>query len=355
MIPYFVAKTLSKAMETSAAKYLTNSIKDKKGLDFLTRTFQFYIILDFRTTKIHNVEEIVELGLVITKTNYLGALYTYSTFVKPTILKRVSNDSQVRHGITYNSQNPDFSKVLDLLTSKISFIANILEYSLIVVPDRCIMESIFPGQCEIIQRLNGLFPPSKNMDVFQQWCCLRDMYGIVRDMAINTQNYTIETFNKEYYNTYSGLVGIYSRCVDRANALIPLMKMYSFILQRNLFPTTIMSIPSIQNEKIYSAIPHYFRFRNFYLSLPIDSTELVSGRYANKFDRDFVYTGSDEEEGMEATTKLFPHIAPTNEMGEFHCSLCSKRWAFKTPEEADKHIQEHKNENPTELTDVSTV
>ena len=266
-------------METPATKYFAKAITDQKGLDFLKLLFQYYVILDIRTTKVYNVEEIVELGLVITKTDYLGAMYSYNTFVKPTILKRVSTQSQVEHG-------------------------------LIVISDKCIMERHFPSQCEISQRLNqNNWPSAKAMQPFQQWCCLRDMYGIVRDIAIDTQGYSVASFNTEYYKTYSGLIKTYPRCVDRANALIPLLKMYSLILQRDLFPTTMVSIPLILGNPMYAYPPTYFSFNKMYAPKSIDSIEYQSGRYAGKFDKDGIYIGSDEEEEFEATAALFPHTA----------------------------------------------
>ena len=322
-------------MATLATKYLTRTINNQKGADFLGQFFQYYIILDIRTTKIYNVEEIIEIGLAITKSDYIGPLYSYNTFVKPCILKRVSSESQLKHGITYDPQAHKFGYILDLLTSKIPFIANALENGLIIIADKIIMEQYFPGQCELIQSMNdSKFPPVKEMKAFQQWCCIRDMYGVVRDIAISTQNYTVDKFNKEYYKTYSGLVKIYPRCVDKANALIPLLRMYSLILQRQFFPTTMVSIPSFQAEQVYSAIPNYFYFHNVYASSTF--CDNYSCGNADQFDKDGIYTGDDEETHILTST----HDTVIN---EFSCQSPYCLCKFDTEEEMAAHCDSDGN------------
>jgi hypothetical protein len=325
-------------MAPSVTKFLRDAVQPK-GSEFLAHTFQFYVILELRTTRVYNVEEVVELGIVVTKVDCLSPMYVFNTFVKPTILQRISKTSQLHYGIEppHVTEN-DFSKVLTLITSQDPLVAHALENGLLIISDKQIMERDFPGQCEIIQRFDLPFPSEVEMNPFYQWCCLRDLFGIVRDVALHVQGYSADKFTKEYYKTFGGLVNIYSRCAEKATALIPLLRMYTLILERQLFPTTQV----IRSSNRYSSLPSYLKFRKFYTSPSIpDNIEYQSGRYAGKFDKDGIYIGSDTEEELEemAATQAISSdtddtVNSTSNISnppfqfdtEFHCKICDVKF-----------------------------
>lgn len=252
------------------------------GLAFLHQVYQFYVIICFRCTSIYNINEIVEIGIVVTKTDDMTPLYRYSEYVKPSILKRVSWRCSTYENVKYEDLKTNFTDILRDITREQHFIGHALQNGLIIIFDEEIMDTIFPSQCSIEQALRRRrFPGKTAMAPFQQWCCLDDMYLIVRDVMENRA--ALKCFQDKVTNLTPDIgFEIATKCVDEALSIIPLINMYIDVLQRDLFPTKQVARPS----EMFTSKPVYNSFRNHF----------KSSMLYHKFDKDGIYTESDSEE-----------------------------------------------------------
>lgn len=279
-------------METSVADSTTPSdpkLLDKlllttsdKGLPFLRQLYTYYIILFIRLTTVYEITEIVEIGFVILDKD-MKQLYKYNKFITPSILTRLSTTTS-RQGVPYDLQNPTLTEILHDIAQD-SFLSKAFKKGLIIVHDDSVMSSHFPGQCTIEQALNKALPSQSFMQKrFDRWCCLLNMYTIIRRCITTRDN--LKAFVREYHKLQEDYNYNYKyddRCIDQAIATIPMVQFFANTLTRSLFPTRSVTRPNA----MYGSAPVYCTFRNYLECQAI---------YCNKFDKDGIYVGSDSEE-----------------------------------------------------------
>jgi len=266
-------------------------VKSADGLIFLQQTFQFYVIINLRYTTIYNLSELIEIGIVVLKTdNVQEPLYTYTSYIKPSILQRLSSYTRKYEEVKWEDLTKDFSEILKEITTQEPLISHALQNGLIIVLNASTMGCHFARQCEIEQRFEKSFPSADAMKPFTQWCCLKDLDRVVREIALTSRGYAIDKWRNEIAKTYK-YEDCRLSCVGNALALLPLIEMYIRVLDRQLFPTTIVNRSP---DNIYASRPVIKSLHRYYKSpLPIDD-ECQSGRYVEGYDEDGG-TDSDEE------------------------------------------------------------
>jgi hypothetical protein len=232
----------------------------EEGLAFLAPIFQFYIIICLKQTTIYNLSEVVEVGIVITKTDNTEPLYRYNKFIKPSILQRVSKSSN-REGIKYEDLSMDFSQMLNEITSEERLIAHALQHGLLIVEHGPWMSRLFAGQCEIEQCLQKKLPSFDIMKAFDQWCSIDTIERITKHVSLAI-GWKSSDYSRKISNLREDRFGCPDllRCVDRALNVIPLIDFYTSILKRELFPTTRLS----RTSGAYSIAPKVDIFEQHY-------------------------------------------------------------------------------------------
>lgn len=283
----------------------------EEGLPFLDKAFQFYVVLCLRTTIMCEIREVVEIGIIVTKTdNVKKPIYQYNNFVKPSILPGLSTRTLTYTNIRNEDLVLDFTQILHEIARDHSLIGHALENGLLIIQDNT-MRKIFPSQCaiEIAVKKSDLSQCTK---FFNQWCCLDNLSRIIRDFMKRADRWH---FSGNYhrlmplcrdYTDYSDEVDN-ERCIDRCKEYLPVIELCMEALGRDLFlthqitdPFTICSLDRTHNW----FQSHYDRqeVRNI-IDPPSPTPSTSSEESGEEFD-DFVEESSEGgESGIDAETQ----------------------------------------------------
>lgn len=152
----------------------------------LTKQFDYYLIFNFQTVKVHTIEEITEIAVLVIDATTFQTAWQYHQLVKPAILKYTLEDKPDLT-IHFNEFTRVYSNLVYELQSK-----GFWRSGLLVTIGSHAFENILPSQMAI-ERI--LWRPSAqdefNLKFFNRWCDLLQVYLKVTGCSYPTEDPTI--------------------------------------------------------------------------------------------------------------------------------------------------------------------
>ncbi len=200
-------------------------------------SYDYYVILNFRTTKVFTLEEIVESAIVVVDAKTLLIVRTLHEYIKPTILRCLSAETNFRH---------DLSDAEVHFTDHLYQIRNVIyefcdKKLLLVTIGQEHLTKMFPGQITIERacRRNAFSAHETFIfQRFQHWCNLKDVFKYVTDRDIPR-----EAWEKNELCHLQRCLGlpyedVYMSCVIEARTAVAIVKALAKQLSTGLFITT---------------------------------------------------------------------------------------------------------------------
>lgn len=204
---------------------------------FLAERYEHFLILDFFKTTIGNISEVDEFSVLLVKIEDMPKFHSYTRFVKPTILKRLSENTihrRAQYNPDFKPKEESFSQVLRDVLTLVRLVAS-EEKTLILVENDHLMREFY-SQCEVEKAMNAWqFPPDEDMRFFDRWCSLDSLYYISRSV-LNEQDR--KTLSKTYWA--SRIKSFRQPCIAILQANLNVISLYQETLRADLFPTTIV-------------------------------------------------------------------------------------------------------------------
>jgi len=220
-------------------------------------TYGKYIILSVRATHVYSLEEIVEVGAVVVDAVTFNILQTFQSVVRPSVLPCLSKATEEKHSYTYMDLEINFATVLRMFLLDL---AAHFDTSLFVCVGNHHLAKYLLGQILLEQSVSREFP----MDLweqrkahFTQFCNLNDvMAKLQRQRGHEGMRRGLEHYNDIHYllssfqHAYDREEAKKWRCVDKAAAIIPIIKSLTEALGSPLMPTMRMSASGHAAESI---------------------------------------------------------------------------------------------------------
>lgn len=218
--------------------------------------YRHYLVLHIRSTKLYSIEEIVQIGAVIVNAGNFELEGAFETLVRPSILSDISPATRQKFGFCYEELDIDFTHVLKWLLNDLAWaLGGGGGGILIVTLGTREMYNLLCGQLAIEQAMGKMtsFPQPERLHMFESYCNLEAVFSQTNHFGATCKSgrrsggdslaFLYAHFKLEYGEAERAP----RRAIDRAMALVPIMKLLvqRYLYNRPLFPTS--QLPNLSN------------------------------------------------------------------------------------------------------------
>lgn len=213
--------------------------------DHMMTPYRYYIVLHLRSTKLFSIEEIVQVGIIVVDAETFGVVFAFESLVKPSLLSDVSSTTRHTLGINYEDLVFDFSHVLEFLLRDLDWAMKEEGGALLVTLGNHQLHNLLRGQILIenaLGKMDVFYAAPERLQLFNAYCNLEDVFYTTNACQLPAKPIRGFQDHLEYLYFYFRLDfketnRMPPRAVDRALALLPIMKILSRRLGRPLYPT----------------------------------------------------------------------------------------------------------------------
>lgn len=221
--------------------------------------YDYYVLLNFRSTKVFSLEEIVEYAIIIINAETLQVERTIHEYVKPSILQFVSAQTNLRSDLDYKET---FYHHLDGI---VNIMAQFLDKKILMVTlSQDHLSRLLPGQAQIEERIRDLNADhNKFLSSCRQWCNLKNVFQLVSNREIQKQPWEKSELNHLWRCLGLPYDDIYKNCLIEAREAVDIIRiLVRKTASERLFPTTSLVQKSAHVAPYLTCLQEHLAYLN---------------------------------------------------------------------------------------------
>jgi hypothetical protein len=136
---------------------------------------KYYIILDVKTTRLYNVQEIIDFAAAVVDKRSFRVLRKYYTYVRPLVLNEIARKTKVNYHVELNDCI-NGSTMCEALEQCFEKFAEFIDCSLIVTMGNYQLGRALPGALLLSEAMSLENREIGPFDQLKQWCNLIEIF-----------------------------------------------------------------------------------------------------------------------------------------------------------------------------------